>query len=192
MKNALRIIRSNEWWEYKLSPFLALGYATALYTSTPLYQLAPRLFLLLIAIIIGAIYVSVINDITDMEEDLAAGKKNRMAKIPGGLRWIIPSVCVTLGILFMLFFFKDSLSRLLYLLPWVAFSLYSFPPIRLKKRGLWGVFADACGSHLFVSLLIVADVSKFSGAEVNWFWFASFGVWSFFYGLRGNSMAPVY
>src|SRR5580765_6880550 len=104
MKKALKIIRSSEWWEYKLSPFLALGYATALFTSTPLYQLAPRLFLLLISIITGAIYVSVINDITDMEDDLAAGKNNRMAKIPPHLRWIIPSICVAIGILFMLFF----------------------------------------------------------------------------------------
>lgn len=185
MKKALQIIRSNEWWEYKLSPLLALGYATSLFTSTPLSKIAPWLFFLIIAIIIGASYVSVINDITDIEEDFAAGKKNRMANIPIRFRWIIPSVCLALGVLFEVFFFKDNLSRLLYLLPWIAFSLYSFPPVRLKKRGIWGIFADASGSHLFISLLIVVSVSEFSGIQVNWFWFTAVGIWSFFYGLRG-------
>jgi len=185
VKKALHIIRSNEWWEYKLSPLLALGYATGLLTSTPIYKIAAWLFFLLIAIIVGAIYVSVINDITDMEEDLAAGKTNRMAKMATGYRWIIPSFCIATGISFELFFLKDNLSRLLYLMPWISFSLYSFPPVRLKKRGVWGVFADACGSHLFISLLIVSSVSEFTGTAVDWFWFTAVGAWSFFYGLRG-------
>jgi hypothetical protein len=185
MKKVFRIIRSNEWWEYKMSPLLALGYATVLFSSMPLYKVSVRLFFLLIAIIIGAIYVSVINDITDLEEDLAAGKSNRILKIPAGYRWMFPSLCIVAGLLFILFFFKDNLSRLLYLLPWISFTLYSFPPIRLKKRGAWGVFADACGSHLFISLLMVADISAFTGTPFNWFWFTAVGIWSFFYGLRG-------
>jgi len=185
MKRALRIIRSNEWRENKLCPLLALGYATGLFSSTPLYRVAVWLFYLLISVIIGAIYVSVTNDITDLKEDQASGKSNRMAVIPARYRWIIPVFCVAGGILFISFFYRDNLSRLLYLLPWISFSLYSFPPVRLKKRGIWGVCADACGSHLFISLLVVASVSEFTGTLIDWSWFTAVGIWSFFYGLRG-------
>ncbi|PWT74662.1 MAG: hypothetical protein C5B59_10695 [Bacteroidetes bacterium] len=185
MKKIFAIIRSGEWWEYKLSPLLAIGYATSLSTTTPLFQVAPHLLLILVATAVGAMYVSVINDITDMEEDLAAGKNNRMAKIPVNKRWIIPACCAIIGILFLIFFFKDNLSRILYLLPWISFSLYSFAPVRLKKRGLWGTLADACGSHVFISLLIIASVDSFTGSPLDWTWFFAFGIWSLFYGLRG-------
>src|ERR1043166_3388662 len=105
MKKILRIIRSGEWWEYKLSPLLAIGYATALLNSTSVYRVAPWLLLILISTIVGATYVSVINDITDIQEDLAAGKNNRMSKINTRLRWIIPTCCAAVGVLFLIFFY---------------------------------------------------------------------------------------
>jgi hypothetical protein len=70
-------------------------------------------------------------------------------------------------------------------MPWVSFSLYSFPPVRLKKRGVMGVIADACGSHIFISLLMVSSVSFFCGVTINWIWFAAVGTWAAAYGLRG-------
>jgi len=185
MVKALNIIRSHEWWEFKLPPLLALGYATALSSTMPLYKVGGWLVLLLLSIVIGAIYVSTINDITDMDEDLASGKSNRMAKIPARYRWMIPAVCILLGLVFISVFLKDTLSRVLYFLPWISFSLYSFPPVRLKKRGIWGVMADASGSHIFISLLIVSSVSAFTGRPIDWLWFAAVGVWAFTYGLRG-------
>jgi 4-hydroxybenzoate polyprenyltransferase len=185
MKKLLNITRSSEWWDYKLSPLLALGYSTALFSSTALYKVAEWLLLLILAIIVGAVYVSVINDITDLEDDRMAGKSNRMERIPVRYRWLIPTICIGAGTLFILFLFKSNLSRILYLLPRISFSLYSFPPIRLKKRGIWGVCADACGSHLFISLLMVTSVTEFTHSALNLPWLIAVGAWSFFYGLRG-------
>lgn len=186
MFRALKLIRSHEWWAYKLPPLLAVGYATALSSSAvPLYKAAEWLIGVLLSVIIGAIYVSVINDITDIEEDRASGKANRMAGIPAGRRWIIPCVCVLLGLAAIRFLYTDGLSACLYILPWLSFSLYSFPPVRLKNRGALGVAADAAGSHLFITLLMVSTVSRFVGVEIDWIWFAAVGVWSFAYGIRG-------
>ena len=176
-----RLIRSHEWWEYKLPPLLALGYATALSSRVPLYKVAGWLVLVLLSVIVGAIYVSVINDITDIREDLASGKANRMAGISPGRRWIIPVLCLAVGLICISRLYPDSLSKVLYFLPWLSFSLYSFPPVRLKNRGGWGVVADALGSHVFISLLIVSSVS----VTIDWIWFVSVGVWAFAYGVRG-------
>jgi len=181
----LNIIRSAEWWAYKLPPLLAIGYATALMSDVPLYRVALWLVFLLSSLIAGAIYVSVINDITDLEEDLASGKANRIQNVPPKLRWIIPAICLLAGFMFGYFIYPDYLSCLLYLLSWIVFSLYSIQPIRLKNRGIWGVLADGCGSHVFTSLLMVASVSYITHQQINWVWFTASGIWALCYGLRG-------
>lgn len=179
------VIRSQEWWAHKLPPLLAIGYATALMSPLPLYKIALWLIFLLSSLVVGAIYVSVINDITDLEEDLASGKSNRIQQVPVKFRWMIPAACVLIGIGFGYFIYPDLLSCLLYLLSWIVFSLYSIKPVRLKNRGILGVLADGCGSHVFTSLLMVSSVSYITKQPINWIWFSAAGTWALSYGLRG-------
>lgn len=180
-----KILRSQEWWSYKLPPLLAIGYSTAAINKVPVYQVAFLLLFLLCSLIIGAIYVSIINDITDLEEDISSGKSNRIQHIPAKIRWFIPIICLCIGCGFVYFMLPDLLSCSLYGLSWIVFSLYSINPVRLKNRGILGVFADGCGSHLFPSLLMVTSVSYFSQQQINWIWFISVGTWALCYGLRG-------
>lgn len=179
------VIRSQEWWAHKLPPLLAIGYATALMSPVPLYKVAHWLIFLLSSLVVGAIYVSVINDITDLEEDLASGKSNRIQQVPVQYRWVIPVSCVLISFCFGYFLYPDLLSCLLYLLSWIVFSLYSIKPVRLKNRGILGVLADGCGSHVFTSLLMVSSVSYITQQPINWVWFSAAGIWALCYGLRG-------
>ncbi|KQS32513.1 UbiA family prenyltransferase [Pedobacter sp. Leaf194] len=181
----LSIIRSQEWWSHKLPPLLAIAYATVLMSPVPLFRVAHWALFLLCALVVGAIYVSVINDITDLEEDIASGKANRIQQVAEKYRWFIPAICLLAGFIFGYFLYPDLLSCALYLSSWIVFSLYSIKPIRLKNRGIFGVFADGCGSHLFPSLLMVASMSYITNQEINWIWFAAVGVWALTYGLRG-------
>jgi hypothetical protein len=183
--NFIKITRYTEWWEYKMVPLMSICYATTLLTGTPLIKMAPWLVFLLGSLIVGAIYVSVINDITDIDEDLASGKSNRMAAISPGLRWLIPGLCITAGLAFGWVLSASPLAAFLYLMAWVSFSLYSLPPFRLKTKGGFGVWGDACGSHLFPSLLMVAATFHFIGKPINWVWFSAVGVWALVYGFRG-------
>lgn len=179
------IIRSQEWWSHKLPPLLAIAYATALMSPLPFYRVALWAVFLLSSLIVGAIYVSVINDITDLDEDVASGKSNRIQQIPKQLRWIIPAICVLMGFVFGYFLYPDLLSCFLYFSSWIIFSLYSIKPIRLKNRGIWGVLADGCGSHVFTSLLMVSSITFITKGSIDWVWFSAVGVWSLMYGLRG-------
>lgn len=181
----LRFTRYAEWWEYKLVPLLSVGYATLLLTNYPLDQAVPRLFFLLLAIITGAIYVSVINDLTDISEDALAGKANRMANLSPLLRGIIVSICLIAGIAFGYKIWPDHISLFFYIMAWIVFSLYSLPPVRLKKRGIWGVLCDASGAHLFPSLLIASNLIFYTHTAANLLWYLLVGVWSLCYGLRG-------
>ncbi len=164
---------------------MAVGYGTLILSDISIFSQSLNLLLLLAALMVGAIYVSIINDITDIDEDSAAGKTNRIAKIPAKYRWMLPVFCVLIGIAFSLAFYKDALTTILYLMAWISFSLYSLPPIRLKKRGWWGLLADASGAHLFTSLFIVSGISYFANKEIDWIWFSAIGCWSITYGLRG-------
>lgn len=185
MLNIFKITRASEWWEYKLPPLLSVAYATAISEGKSLYALAPRIGILLLGIIVGAAYVSIINDVTDIKEDRASGKHNRLYALRPWLRWVLVLITVFSGIFFAYFFLHGLLSTILYSLSWIAFSLYSIPPFRLKKRGWWGVMADAGGAHLFTSLFLLSATAQYFKIQINWAWFIAIGIWSFLFGLRG-------
>lgn len=181
----LDTIRYSEWWVYKLCPLLAIGYATVLMGKVPFLQASIHFIFLLGSIAVGAAYVSMINDITDIKEDLVSGKHNRMVGIRSKFRWIFPVVSLLIGGIFFFALWPDVLSMILYPMACIAFSLYSFEPFRFKRRRFWGVLADASGSHLFPSLYFVSAMSYFTGQSINWVWFAAVGVWALCYGFRG-------
>ncbi|HEX8282927.1 MAG TPA: UbiA family prenyltransferase [Pyrinomonadaceae bacterium] len=181
-----RVVRAVEWWEFKLSPIFATVYATALLLGLPLASLWPLLLLALGALVPGAAYVSVINDLTDMDEDLASGKSNRLV---GRSRAFVAGVlacCVLPGLAVAFYWRGDALLLSLYLAAWVAFTLYSVRPFRLKKRGVLGLLADASGAHLFPTLVVVVLVFRWRAVAPDAAWFAAVAVWSLSLGLRGN------
>jgi hypothetical protein len=180
-----KFTRHSEWWEYKLVPLLAISYSTMQVAHYPLDRIIFKLIFSLIAIIIGAVYVSVINDLTDIEEDLIAGKTNRLSSLKMLNRIIIVVACIAAGVACGFFIYPDRWSLFFYFMAWVVFSLYSIPPIRLKKRGVWGLLCDAMGAHLFPTLFLVATLTQYSDSTVSAFWYAAVGVWSLAYGLRG-------
>src|SRR5205807_7303235 len=75
----IRLIRADEWWEYKLVPILSTFYATALVLHVAVSSLWVSALSLLLAIVPAAVYASVINDVTDLAGDLEAGKRDGLA-----------------------------------------------------------------------------------------------------------------
>src|SRR4028119_1990498 len=83
---AASAVRGGEWWDHKLVPLLAVFYGTALHAGVPASSLWPTVLVYLAALLPGAAYVSISNDIFDLESDAAAGKPNRMARRSRALR----------------------------------------------------------------------------------------------------------
>jgi len=185
IRKLVRFARLAEWWEYKLCPLLAVAYATALFSETPVYQLVDTILFVFFAVAIGAVYVSLINDITDIKEDRLAGKRTGMMSVPSRWRWIFPVICLFGGVSVGWYLWPDWPSAMWYGLAWVSFSLYSIRPFRFKHRGILGVFADASGAHLFPSLFVVSVIFHQIPESANVGWQFSVGVWSISYGIRG-------
>ncbi|HEX8131728.1 MAG TPA: UbiA family prenyltransferase [Pyrinomonadaceae bacterium] len=179
-------IRAIDWWEYKLSPMFATIYATAFLSNLAIISLWPLFLLALVALVPGAAYVSVINDLTDMEDDLASGKSNRLAGKSQTFIALMLACSILPGIAVAIYWRNDPLLLSLYLAAWAAFSLYSIPPVRLKSRGVLGILADASGAHLFPTLLVVSLVFRWRAVDpFDIVWFAAVAAWSLSYGLRG-------
>lgn len=186
MPQITRTVRALEWWEFKLSPIFATAYATALLSGRPAAPMWPLLLLALAALVPGAAYVSVVNDLTDLEDDLASGKGNRLVGRSRLSVALLLACCLLPGVAFSIYWRGDPLLLSLYLAAWLAFSLYSIPPARLKKRGFLGLLADASGAHLFPTLLVVALVYRWNAEPIDPVWFTAVAVWSLCLGLRGN------
>ncbi len=181
-----RTVRAADWWEFKLSPIFATAYATALLLGVPVLGLWPVLLLALAALVPGAAYVSVLNDLTDLEDDVASGKSNRLVGRSRAFAAAVLACCVVPGMAVAVYWRGDPLLLALYLAAWAAFTLYSVRPARLKERGAWGLLADASGAHLFPTLVVVVLVFRRSGAPVDALWFGAVAAWSLCLGLRGN------
>jgi 4-hydroxybenzoate polyprenyltransferase len=178
-------VRAGEWWEYKLAPIFASFYATALTLQVPVSSLWPAALTILLALVPGAAYVSVINDITDRDEDLAAGKANRLAGRSPAFAAMLVAITAGAGLVFCFLWRRDTLLLSVYLAAWLAFSLYSLPPFRWKTRGILGVLCDASGAHLFPTLVAVLLAFREAGRPASTLWVVSIGVWAFANGIRG-------
>jgi len=179
-----KTIRATEWWEYKIGPLLGMGYATTFVTKMPLIEAVPVLLTTLAGLVIGAVFASLINDVTDVDDDVAVGKKNRMAGFSERIRWLFPMGCVVVGVVFGFFIYPDLLSLFFYALAWLSFILYSVPPIRLKTKGGIGVLCCAGGESLFPALFVAARLTYAAEWPVPFWWFLAIGVWALTFGLR--------
>ena len=108
---------------------------------------------LLLALAPCAAYVSLVNDVTDRADDHRAGKTNRMAGRPAWQAALILAAPLGVAAVFTILWLDDLPLVVAYWCAWGAFTLYSVPPFRLKRRGILGVVADASGAHLFPTLV---------------------------------------
>lgn len=180
-----RIARAGEWWEYKLVPILGLFYATAVLLDEPIASLWPAALTLLLALAPGAAWVSIVNDVTDRDDDRRAGKANRMEGRSRPFMAAAIAAPMGVGLAFAWMWRADPPLLAAYMAAWAAFALYSVPPFRLKARGLAGPVADAAGSNLFPTMVAVLLAFRAAEAPVDTLWLAAAAALSFAWGLRG-------
>jgi len=183
---APKFTRTTDWWEPKITLVISIGLlAIYLYGNEVSYSVIGFLFLLLLSISVGAVYVSLINDFTDLEDDFKAGKKNKLQSFSRLKQLLLIFTSAAIILSFAYLFWSYGIGSRFLVGAMVVYTLYSFPPIRLKKRGLWGVLADAFGAHVFPAMGIFALLSEFLIQSVDWTALISIGFWSLIYGVRG-------
>jgi 4-hydroxybenzoate polyprenyltransferase len=185
VKQLPALLRTIEWWDYKLATAISFFYATAFIMQVPIVSLWSSLLATFFALIACAIFAYIINDITDRKDDLAAGKPNRLTGNRGSGLVALVAGPVLAGLAFAFQWHTDWLLVSAYLTMWLAFVLYSVPPFRWKSRGLLGVFACAAGDSLFPTLVAVLSAFQAAHQPLKIGWIVAAGTWAFAYGLRG-------
>lgn len=181
----LAVGRASEWWEYKLLPALAVGYLTCLLLGSNAWAGLSGLGWLILALVPGGIFVSVINDWTDAADDALAGKTNRLSGfLPQAIVAIIVA-CLAAGWGLIWLWRADALLVATYAAGWIAFTLYSVPPFRFKNRGLAGLICDATGANVVPALLATQLCARTLGQTLSAQWLAAIAIWSLMFGLRG-------
>lgn len=181
----LRLGRFSEWWEYKFIPAILIGYLTALQAGATPWEIIAGLGILLLALLPGGAFVSLINDLTDRQDDAAAQKPNRQEGVNRAIIFALIALCLAAGGAIAWLLRDDPVAVAVYALGWLAFSLYSLPPFRLKNRGLAGIICDAIGAHLVPAVLAALLCARILGVEASLPWLSAVTVWALCYGLRG-------
>jgi len=180
----LEIVRVGDWWQHKLIPIFAASYASAQVLDVPLAPLWPALAAILFSIVPCAAYVSVVNDLTDRDDDLAAGKASRLDGWSRPRLAALLAATIAPGVFFAWYWRHDLPLLSCYAGAWVAFSLYSLPPFRLKARGVLGVLCDACGAMVFPVMVAAIVTHRAAHATIAPLWLGSLAVGALAYGIR--------
>jgi 4-hydroxybenzoate polyprenyltransferase len=177
--------RASDWWNYKLTPPLAVLWATAVQAGRPLLPSWLEALALIAAIAVCAAYVSLVNDHFDRDEDARSGKPNQLSRRSRGSAALLFALVGGAGLLVLWMWSGVPAAAAAYLGSWIAFTLYSAPPARLKTRGLPGVLADASGASLLPCLLAALLAAHAMGHPPDPPWLAAVAAWAFGWGLRG-------
>ena len=185
-----RLIRADNWVYSKIPPLLAVGYGAVLVNGIEFPLAFQTLSLLFVCICSVAAYGHIINDIFDIQQDLAAGKKNSMARLSPIKRFGAVFLSIVPGIVVLFLVDFGTAATVLLVLNYLLPTIYSAPPIRLKERGFLGIMADALGSHtvpaLFVAVAVMNVRPEAPEAGVLGYAVAvSAALWALFAGLRG-------
>lgn len=183
--NFIKVTRAAEWWDYKFPPMLVVIYLIAAQTNEPIESILYVVVFIILALTMGAVYVSLLNDLTDIEEDRLAGKKNRMVGFSKPIRLLLIFISLSPILLFAFLLQKNVIALTFYLLSYLAFTLYSTPPFRLKEKGLFGIFADASGSQFFPTLFVTFYVAQELHFSLSGLQIIAISVWALCFGLRG-------
>jgi len=181
----INIIRYKDWWLYKVPALLGIFYSTLTLSGYCIANVWIEILKLLIYITSAAIYVSIINDITDKKLDEDAGKYNFFTKLSSNYIVVILATTILLQIIILIILFKYKYAALFYLLSLISYSLYSIPPFRFKLNKYLSIITDALGAHCFATVFVIAYAYEVTKITLDPIWVFIINVWSLSYGIRG-------
>jgi 4-hydroxybenzoate polyprenyltransferase len=152
LKNPLKLIRAYEWIDKLQLNFIA-AFILIIYLSHPEQYLIQILILGIYMIFLGS-YGYVANSYGDMEQDAKVGKHPEALyfserEIQAMLTFFaIPSLAIPL-------YFPDFRIRMLGIATFLLVTFYSLKPVRLKERGVFGIFTAALTQRALPFMLFV-------------------------------------
>jgi 4-hydroxybenzoate polyprenyltransferase len=183
----LKLLKANQWWEFHYMVMLGSFYY-AVYTRPllpPVWEVLIRLVVFTLATVGIATFGYVVNDLTDINQDIRSGHYNIVAGHNRFRRLGIIALFLLIGILPWAWLPTSPLILVLLLLEYGLFLAYSIPPLRLKTRGLLGPITDSLYAYVLPVTIatIVGANGDLNPALVTYILILA--VWSFLFGIVG-------
>lgn len=179
------LVRAPLWWTAKLLPLVAAAELAALTSGVDAADGVPRIVAMLVAAVSVAAAAHVVNDLSDLASDRAAGKESRTAGTSVGARAALLLLCALGAIAPWLVVPLDPVAAAILVALVLLSAVYSLPPIRLKGRATAGVAADALVAHTLPTAFAFVELGS-AGVRAGWWWVALVCalVWSTAFGVR--------
>ncbi|MEQ1727573.1 MAG: UbiA family prenyltransferase [Vicinamibacterales bacterium] len=135
--------RRREWFDSKVAWLGTACYYLALVNGWPPVKAAVVALQVVPFTIALAAFGYALNDYSDREVDLTAGKRTADSAPPAAMHFRLVGVLLVVTLLALAPMAFQGISLLAGLTLTVLAVAYSMPPVRLKTRGIWGVLAAA-------------------------------------------------
>lgn len=149
VKDLIKIARFSSWWYYKIPLFIVVLFITQIGDAEIVKLNFKSILEALFLMVVGATFVSVLNDFTDREVDLIANKKNNFSNYSTQQSAVIMTLVFVISLVIPWLLKLNFNAYLNYYLAIFSYVLYSVKPLRLKDRGFWGMILDSLGSVVF-------------------------------------------
>ena len=158
------LVRWDEWRDTKVPLFLVAMFYAALVRPHFGARLLGEMALLLVILSAYAAFGHMINDYSDREADLRAGKRNAMAAVSARRAKALLALSAMLGFVPALYFQPTVIALLV--VSYLLAAAYSMPPWRLKERGWLGLLAPALAQRTLPSLVIFAALGPWDFVSI--------------------------
>ena len=181
---SVKLFKIHKWWTSHYGTMMAFVYLVVAISPSPpsLGTFLRTLGIFSLASLGIATFGQLLNDLTDVSQDVRSGTQNLMAhKGPLG-RAILFATALIVGILPWWWLPVTPLILALVAAEYLLFVLYSLPPFRLKNRGIFGPVADALYGYVVPNTVAVLLFARIGGGVPPWL-VAVIATWAFFFGL---------
>lgn len=181
---SVKLLKIHKWWTSHYGTMMAFVYLVVAISPSPpsLGTFLKTLGIFTLASLGIGTFGQLLNDLTDVSQDVRSGAQNLLARHGPLARAALFAAALLVGILPWWWLPTTPAILALVAAEYVLFALYSLPPFRLKNRGLLGAVADSLYGYVVPNTVAVLLFARLGGGVPPWL-VAVIAVWAFFFGL---------
>lgn len=179
-----QIGRFDQWWLYKIPMLLSVALLSLTQSNLALKATSVILSSILLLLVVGGVYAYILNDASDIEEDMASKKPNFFIGKSVILPWILALSCYSISLLIMLFWRLPWPLIALHTINYAVFIAYSLKPLRGKERGYTGIVLGGLGDACLPSLFVLGFCAYALQISFTLETYVALGLWSLAIGIK--------
>lgn len=179
-----QIGRFDQWWLYKIPMLLSVALLSLTQRTSRINDIWVLLSSILLLLAVGGIYAYILNDASDVKEDMASDKPNFFIGKSVILPCILALSCYSTSLVIMLFWHLPWPLIALHTINYAVFIVYSLKPVRGKERGYAGIVLGALGDACLPSLFILGFCAYSLEISFTLETYVALGLWSLAIGVK--------